>query len=111
VFWYAAAKTAQAYTVVANSVGNGNLGSSGVFTINPIDSLEVPVVASIDKEEVASLTFTTLGNNYWMNQSKLIAGRRADLASPLVFPLESDALKKWRESTGFDVNVWAAYRQ
>lgn len=111
VFWYAAAKTAQAYTIVANSVGNGNLGSSGVFTINPIDSLEVPVVASIDKEEVVSLTFTTLGNNYWMNQAKLIGGRRADLASPLVFPLDSDALKKWRDSTGFDVNAWAAYRQ
>lgn len=111
VFWYAAAKTAQAYTIVANSVGNGNLGSSGVFTINPIDSLEVPVVASVDKEEVVSLGFTTLGNNYWMNQSKLIGGRRADLASPLVFPLESNALKKWREAAGFDVNAWAAYRQ
>jgi predicted amidohydrolase len=111
IFWYAAAKTAQAYTVVANSVGNGNLGSSGVFTINPIDSLEIPVVASLDKEEVVSLEFTTLGNNYWMNQSKLIAGRRADLASPLVFPLESDTLKKWRDSPGFDINTWAAYQQ
>ena len=111
IFWYAAAKTAQAYTVVANSVGNGNLGSSGVFTINPIDSLEIPVVASLDKEEVVSLEFTTLGNNYWMNQSKLIAGRRADLASPLVFPLESDTLKKWRDSPGFDINTWAAFRQ
>ena len=111
IFWYAAAKTAQAYTVVANSVGNGNLGSSGVFSINPIDSLEVPVVASIDKEEVVGLSFTTLGNNYWMNQAKLVGGRRADLASPLVFPLESDTLKRWRDAPGFDVNAWAAYRQ
>ena len=111
IFWYAAAKTSQAYTIVANSVGNGNLGSSGVFTINPIDSLELPVVASLDKEEVVSLAFKTLGNNYWMNQAKLIGGRRADLASPLVFPLASETLKKWRDAPGFDINTWTAYRQ
>lgn len=111
VFWYAAAKTAQAYTVVANSVGNGCLGSSGVFTINPIDSLEIPVVGSIDNEEVVSLTFTTLGNAYWMNQSKLIGGRRADLASPLVFPTQSKALQNWKSSPGFAIDAWAAYKQ
>ena len=111
VFWYAAAKTAQAYTVVANSVGNGCLGSSGVFTINPIDSLEIPVVGSIDNEEVVSLKFTTLGNAYWMNQSKLIGGRRADLASPLVFPAQSKALQQWKNASGFAVDAWAAYKQ
>lgn len=111
VFWYAAAKTAQAYTVVANSVGNGCMGSSGVFTINPIDSLETPVVGSIDNEEVVSLKFTTLGNAYWMNQSKLIGGRRSDLASPLVFPLASKALKQWKSASGFAVDAWSAYKQ
>lgn len=111
VFWYAAAKTSQAYTVVANSVGNGCLGSSGVFTINPIDSLEIPVVGSIDNEEVVSLKFTTLGNAYWMNQSKLLAGRRADLVSPLVFPSQSKALQTWKSSSGFAVDAWAAYKQ
>jgi predicted amidohydrolase len=111
IFWYAAAKTAQAYTVVANSVGNGNIGSSGVFTINPIDSLEIPVVGSIDNEEVVSLKFTTLGNAYWMNQSKLIGGRRADLASPLVFPVTSKALQQWKSTPGFEINAWSAYKQ
>jgi predicted amidohydrolase len=111
VFWYAAAKTAQAYTVVANAVGNGCMGSSGVFTINPIDSLEIPVVGSIDNEEVVSLKFTTLGNAFWMNQSKLIGGRRADLASPLVFPLTSKALKQWKGALGFDIDAWSAYKQ
>ena len=111
VFWYAAAKTAQAYTVVANSVGNGCLGSSGIFTINPIDSLEIPVVGSLDNEEVVSLKFTTLGQGYWMNQSKLIGGRRADLASPLVFPSQSKALQRWRATPGFDVDAWSAYKQ
>lgn len=111
IFWYAAAKTAQAYTVVANSVGNGCLGSSGVFTINPIDSFEIPVVGSIDNEEVVSLKFTTLGHAYWMNQSKLIGGRRADLASPLVFPATSKALQQWKSASGFAVDAWAAYKQ
>ena len=36
--WYAVAKTGQAYTVVANAVGGGALGSSGVFTLNPVDA-------------------------------------------------------------------------
>ena len=111
VFWYAAAKTSQAYTVVANSVGNGCMGSSGVFTINPIDSLEIPVVGSIDNEEVVSLKFTTLGNAFWMNQSKLIGGRRADLASPLVFPIQSKALQQWKKTSGFAVDAWSAYKQ
>lgn len=111
VFWYAAAKTAQAYTVVANSVANGCMGSSGIFTINPIDSLETPAVASTDREEIVSLTFTTLGNGLWMNQAKLVGGRRADLAAPLVFPLNSKALAQWRSAPGFDIDAWAAYKQ
>lgn len=111
VFWYAAAKTAQAYAIVANSVGNGCMGSSGIFTINPIDSLEIPVVGSIDNEEVVSLKFTTLGNAYWMNQSKLIGGRRADLASPLVFPKQSKAFQQWKDAPGFQTDSWTAYKQ
>lgn len=111
ILWYAAAKTSQAYTVVANAVENGCMGSSGIFTINPIDSLEIPEIASIDKEEVVSLSFTTLGTTLWMNQSKLVGGRRADLAAPLVFPLKSSSMEKWRAASGFDVNAWAAYKQ
>ena len=111
-FWYAVAKTAQAYTVVANAVGNGCMGSSGIFTINPIDSVEGPAVGSVDSDECVSLTFNTLGDpHWWMNQSKLIGGRRADLAAPLTFPLNSKALAKWIATPGFDVNAWGAYQQ
>lgn len=111
IFWYAAAKTAQAYTVVANAVDNGTLGSSGIFTINPVDSLDAPVVGSLDQTEVVSHAFTTLGSNLWMNQTKLVGGRRADLAVPLTLPLGSKALEQWRSARGFDVNAWSAYRQ
>lgn len=110
--WYALAKTAQAYTLVANPVGNGTLGSSGIFTINPIDSLESPQIGSVDKEEVVSLSFNTLGApDWWMNQQKLIGGRRADLATPLTFPITSKAFQRWKSAPGFDVNAWAAYQQ
>lgn len=111
IFWYAAAKTAQAYTIVANSIGNGALGSSGIFTINPIDSLEIPMIGSVDQTEIVALNFTTLGQNYWMNQTKLVGGRRADLAAPLVFPLNSKALAAWRAAPGFQLDAWSAYKQ
>lgn len=111
VFWYAAAKTAQAYTVVANAVDNGAMGSSGIFTIDPVDSLDAPVVGSVDQGEVVSHAFTTLGSNHWMNQGKLVGGRRADLAVPLTLPADSKALAQWRSASGFDVNAWSAYRQ
>ena len=97
---------------ITNPVGNGCMGSSGIFTINPIDSLESPVVGSVDSEEAVRLTFNTLGDpNWWMNQSKLIGGRRADLAAPLTFPLKSKALQQWIATPGFDVSAWAAYKQ
>ena len=112
IFWYAVAKTSQAYTVVANTIGNGCMGSSGIFTINPIDSVESPEIASVDGEEMVALSFKTLGNpTWWMNQSKLIGGRRADLAAPLTFPLNSKSLAKWIAARGFDIDAWGAYKQ
>ena len=111
IFWYAAAKTAQAYTIIANAVDNGCMGSSGIFTINPIDSLEIPMIGSVDQSEIVALAFTTLGQNNWMNQTKLVGGRRADLAAPLTFPLHSKALAAWRAAPGFNIDAWAAYKQ
>jgi len=45
--WYATAKCSQAYTVVADAVGDGAQGSSGIFTINPVDSAEPPSSAQL----------------------------------------------------------------
>jgi predicted amidohydrolase len=108
--WYAVAKTSQAYTVVANPVGGGAQGSSGVFTINPVDA-ESPVVASTDSEEAVSLKVRTLGDpGWWMDQRRLVAGRRADLAVPATLPTDSDAFRSWRENPGWDTSGWTAYR-
>ena len=110
--WYAIAKTTQAYTVVANAVDDGCLGSSGVFTIDPVDSAVVPVVASTGEAELAQARVRTLGApGGWMDQQRLIIGRRADLAVPLVLPTDSEAFRRWRDAPGFDIGAWAAYAQ
>jgi len=108
--WYAVAKTSQAYTVVANAVGSESQGSSGVFTINPVNA-EAPVVASVDNAEAVSLGITTRGDpGWWMDQQRLIAGRRTDLVVPLMLPTDSPAFTAWRNSHGYDLS-WTAYSQ
>ena len=109
-FWYSTAKTSQAFTVVANQIGRGAQGSSGVFTINPVDAFP-PVVASIDKAESTTITVPLLGEpDWWMNQHKLIGGRRADLAVPLRLATDSPEFIAWRDGAGFPL-TWAAYEQ
>ena len=108
--WYSTAKLTQAYTVVANYVDDGCQGSSGIFTINPVDSDEPPVVASVDGTEVVRATVNTLGDpGWWMNQSQLVAGRRADLAVPMILDPDSAAFQQWKSAPGFDTDAWTAY--
>jgi len=108
--WYAIAKCSQAYTIVANAVGGGLQGSSGIFTINPVDSDEPPVIGSVDQPEPITTTITTLGDPAWfMTQERLVGGRRPDLAIPAVLDPESGAFRRWREAPGWDASGWTAY--
>ena len=110
-YWYSVAKTSQAYTVVANSIGEGRQGSSGIFTINPVDAFP-PVVGSLDSAQVVNLVVNSLGQpDWWMNQSKLVGGRRADLAVPLRLQMDSPEFLAWKNSPGFDCSSWTAYAQ
>lgn len=110
--WYAIAKTTQAYTIVANPVGGAYQGSSGIFTIDPVDSDEPPVVGSTGDAEAVRTTITTLGDPRWfMNQHRLVGGRRADLAVPVMLPVDSAAFAAWRDAPGYDITTWSAYRQ
>jgi len=110
--WYAIAKTAQAHTLVANFVGDGFLGSSGHFTLNPVDVNDPPVTASTDTEEALAVDFTTLADpHWWLSQQNLITGRRVDLLAPLTFPLDSEVFQKWKSSPGFDLSLWEPFRQ
>jgi predicted amidohydrolase len=111
IFWYAIAKCTQAFTVVANPVGGDLRGSSGIFTLNPVQS-DAPTVGSIDGSEIVSASFTTLGAKLtFINQQMLIAQRRPDLAVPLTLPVDSPAFLHWRNTPGFDINAWSAYSQ
>jgi predicted amidohydrolase len=110
--WYAIAKTTQAYTVVANPVGGSHQGSSGIFSINPVDSDVPPIVGSLDRPEAVRTTITTLGDPRWfMDQHRLIGGRRPDLAVPLMLSVGSTAFVGWRDAPGYDITAWSAYRQ
>ena len=110
--WYAIAKTSQAYTVVANQVGGEYRGSSGLFTLNPVDAENPPVTASSDMEEALAVNFTTLADpRWWMSQQNLITGRRVDLLAPLTFPMDSEVFKKWKSTPGFDFSLWERDRQ
>ena len=110
--WYAIAKTAQAHTIAANFTGGDFRGSSGHFTLNPVDADDPPVTASTDKEEALVVDFTTLADpGWWMSQQKLITGRRVDLCAPLTFATDSEAFTKWRDTPGFDLSIWQPFRQ
>jgi predicted amidohydrolase len=110
--WYATAKMSQAYTVVANGVGGEAKGDSGIFTINPVDSDEVPVTAPSGSPGVAEHSFNTLGDpSWWLGQQALITGRRPDLAVPLALPTDSRAFTEWKKRPGYAIETWAAYEQ
>ena len=111
VFWYYIAKCMQAFTVVANPVGAGFRGSSGVFTTVPVTG-DADTVASVDNAELVTASFRTLGSpTLWINQQILIDMRRADLVVPLTLPTDSPAFTRWRDAPGFDIGAWSAYEQ
>ena len=49
--------------------------------------------------------------SWWMDQQRLVIGRRADLTIPLALPVDSEAFRTWRDAPGYDMSAWAAYRQ
>jgi hypothetical protein len=46
-----------------------------------------------------------------MDQQRLIAGRRTDLAVPAMLRTDSAAFSHWRDSPGYDMSGWSAYSQ
>ena len=69
-------------------------------------------MGSVDVEEIVTATITTLGDPAWfMNRSRLVGGRRADLAVPVALDPASDAFRRWRERPGWDASGWESYAQ
>lgn len=110
--WYGMAKSTQAYTLVANFSGGDYLGSSGLFTLNPVDAPDPPVTAPKDAETALAVEFTTQAEpEWWMSQQKLVTGRRVDLCAPLTLAMDSEAFRQWRDTPGFDLSIWQQFRQ
>lgn len=84
--WDSIAMSAQAYTVVSNYIGTEDnyLGTSSLYTLDPLYGLDQPVAASKDKEEVLVADFSTLQSAWWFNQEKLILSRRTHFYEPLI---------------------------
>jgi hypothetical protein len=58
------------------------------------------------------MDITTRGQpDWWMDQQRLIAGRRTDLAVPVMLRTDSAAFSRWRDSPGYDISGWSAYSQ
>jgi predicted amidohydrolase len=109
VIWYAIAKSAQAYLLVANFVKTEQkfLGSSGLYSLDPTNGYYPPVVASRDREEVLIVNFQTIAPaTWWTSQQYIIDGRRPELYIPLVLNPKGSCFKSWRESTTYFVSCW-----
>jgi len=104
--WYDIAKYSQAYTLVANylpKTGNG-FNASALYSLVPEDGYYPPNIAP-NKEIAHQVIFTThLQNNLWIDQQKLVVGRRYDLAGPLTLDSDSACFKEWqKDSTNKEV--------
>ena len=98
--WYNIAKFSQAITLVANYRygSNPDFIRSGVYSLAPEVGYSPPNIAT-DKEIAFSAMFTTHENqNLWIDQQKLVVGRRYDLATPLTLDMQGDCFKEWQSN-------------
>ncbi|PTX64397.1 putative amidohydrolase [Melghirimyces profundicolus] len=89
--WSTIARSAQACTVVANFVGTtcGYGGRSAIFTLDHVQGLDQPVVASGKGEEVLWGHFPTIQSDSWFHQERVNRSRRTPFYKPLVYPMLS----------------------
>lgn len=107
--WYDIAKYAQAYTLVANYTGGAqkDLGSSGVYSLAPVEGLYPPQLASPINQEAYLASFETLGSSdWWINQNDYIIGRRAELITPALMPMNSSCFKEWQKNSTNNEFCW-----
>ena len=100
--WYNIGKYAQAYTLVANYVGGkqNDRGSSGLYSLAPIQGLYPPQLASSDQSQAYVVSFETLGApDWWINQNDYIIGRRAELSAPALVATDSPCFVAWKKNS------------
>ncbi|MTH95378.1 nitrilase-related carbon-nitrogen hydrolase [Roseibium sp. RKSG952] len=109
MFWYSTAKTAQAYLLVANFVGTdaGYKGSSGQYSLDPVNGYYPPYLAPDDREEVLSVNFHTIApSHWWTSQQYIIDGRRPQTYVPLALEQTDPCFTDWKEAPEFFVECW-----
>ncbi len=109
VIWYATAKNTQAYVLVANLVATKQqyVGSSALYSLDPVNGYYPPEVASKDKEQVFAVNFKTIAPKMWWTSQQIITdGRRPELYVPLLLDPKGECFKVWQESKDFFVGCW-----
>ena len=99
--WFDIAKYSQAYTLVANYLPKESNGfnASALYSLVPEEGLYPPNIAP-NKEIAHQVLFTThLQNNLWIDQQKLVVGRRYDLAAPLALDPQGACFKEWQKNS------------
>lgn len=99
--WFDIAKYSQAYTLVANYLpkGSSDFAASAVYSQVPEEGFYPPNIAP-NKETAHQVLFTThLQKNLWIDQQKLVVGRRFDLAAPLTLDPQSACFKEWQNDS------------
>lgn len=107
--WYNIGKYAQAYTLVANYVGGEqkDLGSSGMYSLAPIQGFYPPQLASNNQAQAYIVSFDTLGSSdWWINQNDYIIGRRAELSAPTLLASNSSCFKSWLKNSRDNNFCW-----
>lgn len=104
--WYNIPKYSQAYTLVANYIGGdrGDVGGSALYSLTPEVDYYPPNIAP-NKEIAHAANFTTHTNKtVFIDQDRLLATRRWDLAAPLALDMNSACFKEWqKDSTSSDL--------
>lgn len=99
--WFNIAKYSQAHTLVANYLpkGVGEFAASALYSLVPEEGFYPPNIAP-EKEIAHQVLFTThLQNNLWIDQQKLVVGRRYDLAAPLTLDPQGACFKEWQKDS------------
>lgn len=99
--WYNIPKYSQAYTLVANYIHgeHGDIGGSALYSPAPEANYYPPNIAP-NKESAYLIDFTTHSNStVYMNQDRLIATRRWDLAAPLALDTGSACFREWQKDS------------
>lgn len=97
--WFDIAKYSQAFTLVANYLpkeANG-FNASALYSLVPEEGYYPPNIAPMKELAHQVLFQTHMEKNLWIDQQKLVVGRRYDLAAPLTLDAQSACFKEWKK--------------